>query len=97
MRLTAFDDDQALLNSIMAGAAGYALKQIRGSDLVGTVRTVAFDQPLLNRSPLIAVGRCCCRHRCCQLTLSGGQRVTKVPRRHGDTGPPWTMPRTSTN
>ena len=35
------------------------------------------------RSPLLAVGRCCCYHRCCQLTLSGGQRVTKVPRRHG--------------
>jgi hypothetical protein len=35
------------------------------------------------RSPLLAVGRCSCCHRCCQLTLSGGQRVTKVPRRHG--------------
>ena len=35
------------------------------------------------RSPLLAVGRCCCYHRCCQLTLSGGQWVTKVPRRHG--------------
>ncbi|HYB15076.1 MAG TPA: response regulator transcription factor, partial [Streptosporangiaceae bacterium] len=33
---------------IMAGAAGYVLKQIRGSDLVGAVRTVASGQSLLD-------------------------------------------------
>ena len=39
--LTSFDDDDALFDAIMAGAAGYVLKQIRGTDLVGAVRTVA--------------------------------------------------------
>ena len=46
---TAFSDDQALLDSIMAGAAGYLLKQIRGSDLVGVVRTAASGRSLLPR------------------------------------------------
>jgi two-component system, NarL family, response regulator DevR len=45
---TAFSDDQALLDSIMAGAAGYVLKQVRGSDLADAVRTVASGQSLLN-------------------------------------------------
>jgi DNA-binding NarL/FixJ family response regulator len=39
--LTSFGDDRALLGAIMAGAAGYVLKQTCGSDLVGAVRTVA--------------------------------------------------------
>jgi DNA-binding NarL/FixJ family response regulator len=45
---TAFGDDQALLDSILAGAAGYMLKQVRGSDLVGAVRAAASGQSLLN-------------------------------------------------
>jgi DNA-binding NarL/FixJ family response regulator len=49
LMFTAFSDDQALLDSIMAGAAGYVLKQIRGSDLVGAVRMAASGQPLLSR------------------------------------------------
>ena len=48
LMLTAFTDDQALLASIMAGAAGYVLKQIRGCDLVGAVRLVASGQSLLD-------------------------------------------------
>jgi DNA-binding NarL/FixJ family response regulator len=36
-----FGDDDAMFDAIMAGAAGHVLKQIRGSDLVGAVRTVA--------------------------------------------------------
>jgi DNA-binding NarL/FixJ family response regulator len=47
LMLTAFGDDQAQLDAIMAGAAGYVLKQIRGSDLVGAVRTVASGRSLL--------------------------------------------------
>jgi len=39
--LTSFDDDDALFSAIMAGASGYVLKQIRGTDLVTTVRQVA--------------------------------------------------------
>lgn len=46
--LTSFDDDDALLDSIMAGAAGYVLKQIKGSDLVAAVRTVASGQSMLD-------------------------------------------------
>lgn len=41
LMLTSYGDDQALLGAIMAGAAGYVLKQTCGSDLVGAVRTVA--------------------------------------------------------
>jgi DNA-binding NarL/FixJ family response regulator len=48
LMLTAFSDDQALLDSIMAGAAGYVLKQVRGSDLAVAVRTVASGQSLLS-------------------------------------------------
>lgn len=39
--LTSFDDDEALFSAIMAGAAGYVLKQVRGQDFVETVRRVA--------------------------------------------------------
>ena len=46
--LTAFSDDEALLDSIMAGAAGYVLKQIRGSDLAGAVRMAASGRSLLD-------------------------------------------------
>lgn len=46
--LTSFDDDEALLDAILAGAAGYVIKQIRGSDLVGAVRTVASGGSLLD-------------------------------------------------
>src|ERR1700741_4149476 len=45
---TSFGDDEALFDAIMAGAAGYVLKQIRGTDLVGAVRTVASGQSLLD-------------------------------------------------
>jgi DNA-binding NarL/FixJ family response regulator len=48
LMLTAFSDDEALLDSTMAGAAGYLLKQVRGSDLVAAVRTVASGQSMLH-------------------------------------------------
>jgi DNA-binding NarL/FixJ family response regulator len=48
LMFTAFGDDQALLDAIMAGAAGYVLKQVRGSDLVGAVRAAASGRSLLN-------------------------------------------------
>jgi two-component system, NarL family, response regulator DevR len=50
LMLTSFDDEEALLDSIMAGASGYVLKQIQGSDLVAAVRTVARGQSLLDPS-----------------------------------------------
>jgi two-component system, NarL family, response regulator DevR len=49
--LTSFEDDEALFAAIMAGAAGYVLKQIRGNDLVDTVRRVAAGQSMLD--PLV--------------------------------------------
>jgi two-component system response regulator DevR len=48
LMLTSFADDEALLGAVIAGAAGYALKQIRGSDLVGSVRRVATGESLLD-------------------------------------------------
>ncbi len=48
LMLTSFGDDDALFGAVMAGAAGYVLKQIHGSDLVGAVRTVASGQSLLD-------------------------------------------------
>jgi DNA-binding NarL/FixJ family response regulator len=48
LMLTSFDDDDALLDAILAGASGYVLKQIKGSDLVTAVRTVASGQSMLD-------------------------------------------------
>ncbi|MFB4320576.1 response regulator [Actinomadura sp. 21ATH] len=48
LMLTSFDDEDALFDAVMAGAAGYVLKQIHGSDLVGAVRTVAAGGSLLD-------------------------------------------------
>ena len=48
LMLTSFGDDEALFDAIMAGAAGYVLKQIRGTDLVGAVRTIAAGRSLLD-------------------------------------------------
>lgn len=46
--LTSYDDDEALFSAIMAGAAGYILKQVRGNDLVDTVRRVAAGESTLD-------------------------------------------------
>jgi len=46
--LTSYDDDEALFGAIMAGAAGYILKQILGTDLIDTVRRVAAGQSMLD-------------------------------------------------
>jgi len=46
--LTSYEDDEALFAAIMAGAAGYVLKQIKGTDLVDAVRRVAAGQSLLD-------------------------------------------------
>ncbi len=46
--LTSYDEDQALFSAIMAGASGYVLKDIRGTDLVDGIRRVAAGQSLLD-------------------------------------------------
>ena len=48
LMLTSYGDDQALFGAIMAGAAGYVLKQTAGSDLVKAVRTVASGGSMLD-------------------------------------------------
>src|SRR5690606_12186150 len=53
--LTSFDDDDALFAAIMAGAAGYILKQVRGNDFVDIVRRVAAGQSMLDPAVTAAV------------------------------------------
>ena len=44
--LSAFDDEVAIVESILAGASGYVLKQIKGGDIVNAVRMVASGESL---------------------------------------------------
>jgi two-component system response regulator DevR len=48
--LTSYDDDDALFAAIMAGASGYVLKQVRGTDLIDMIRRVAAGQSTLDPS-----------------------------------------------
>jgi len=48
LMLTSYSDDEALFESVMAGAAGYVLKELRGADLVQAIRTVAAGGSLLD-------------------------------------------------
>jgi DNA-binding NarL/FixJ family response regulator len=48
LMLTSYSDDQALFDSLMAGASGYVLKEIRGSALVDAVRQIAGGKSLLD-------------------------------------------------
>ncbi len=48
LMLTSFSDDEALFQAIMAGAAGYLLKQIKGPDIVDAITRVAAGQSLLD-------------------------------------------------
>jgi DNA-binding NarL/FixJ family response regulator len=48
LMLTSFSDDEALVDAAMAGAQGYALKQLRGTDIVAMVRSIAAGQRVLD-------------------------------------------------
>lgn len=48
LMLTSFADDEALFAAIMAGAAGFVLKQVRGTDLIDGIRRVAAGESLLD-------------------------------------------------
>jgi two-component system response regulator DevR len=50
LMLTSYADDEALFDAIMAGAAGYVLKQVRGDELIAGIRRVASGQSLLDPS-----------------------------------------------
>lgn len=53
--LTSFADDEALFASIMAGASGYVLKQVKGGELVRAIRTVGRGESLLDPAVTNAV------------------------------------------
>jgi DNA-binding NarL/FixJ family response regulator len=53
--LTSYDDHEALAASVLAGAAGYILKQIHGPDLADAVRRVAAGESLLDREAVAAL------------------------------------------
>jgi DNA-binding NarL/FixJ family response regulator len=55
LMLTSHSDDEALFGAIMAGAAGYLLKQVGGTDLVEAIRTVAAGGSLLDAKVTTAV------------------------------------------
>jgi DNA-binding NarL/FixJ family response regulator len=55
LMLTSFADDEALFASIMAGASGYVLKQVRSGELVRAIRSVGAGQSLLDPSVTTAV------------------------------------------
>jgi DNA-binding NarL/FixJ family response regulator len=55
LMLTSFADDEALFASIMAGAAGYVLKQVRSGELVRAIRSVGAGQSLLDPSVTASV------------------------------------------
>lgn len=46
--LTSFDDDEALATAILAGAAGYLLKDIKGNGLIEAIRKVAAGEQLID-------------------------------------------------
>jgi two-component system response regulator DevR len=50
LMLTSYADDEALVDSVMAGAAGYVLKQVGEFDLVDAIRRVGSGQSLLSES-----------------------------------------------
>jgi two-component system response regulator DevR len=54
--LTAYDDDEAIYAAVIAGAAGYVLKDIRGTGLIESVRRVAAGESLLDASLTAKIG-----------------------------------------
>jgi two-component system response regulator DevR len=48
LMLTSFDEDEALFNAIVAGASGYVLKDVRGTDLIDAIRRAAAGESLLD-------------------------------------------------
>jgi DNA-binding NarL/FixJ family response regulator len=77
LMLTSFGDDEALLDAVMAGAAGYVLKQIRGTDLVGAVRAVASGKSMI------------CPDTAGRLLARAGEQVRAADPLAGLTGQEW--------
>ena len=69
--LTSFEDDQALVEASLAGAAGYVLKQVKGSELLSSIRLVGTGRILLDRATVRLALR--------RLRESGGSVVGELP------------------
>jgi two-component system, NarL family, response regulator DevR len=76
--LTSYADDEALFSSIMAGASGFVLKQVRGADLVGAIREVAAGRSLLDPS---VTARVLARLRDGATAGPGGDQLTEQERK----------------
>lgn len=57
LMITSFDDEDAMLGAVEAGASGFVLKQVRGADLARAVRRVAGGEVLLDRAGTEAAAR----------------------------------------
>ncbi len=55
LMLTSYADDEALLGAILAGASGYALKDIKGEDLLNTIRIIARGDSTLDAHAAVRV------------------------------------------
>ena len=55
LMLTSFTDEQAMMDAILAGAAGYVIKDIKGLDLVSAIRTVGVGRSLLDNRAAAAL------------------------------------------
>ena len=55
LMLTSYSDEEAVMGSIMAGASGYLLKEIRSQEIVDAIRSVGFGQSLLDPSVTASV------------------------------------------
>ncbi|MFF2654434.1 response regulator [Streptomyces sp. NPDC058045] len=80
LMLTCFDDEEALVDSIMAGASGYVLKEVGGGELVHAVRTVASGESMLDPR---TTSRVLARLRDCEC---GADRAAEADGEHGLTG-----------
>ena len=88
--LTSFNDDEALFDAIMAGASGYVLKEVRGADLIESVRRVAAGHSLLD--PLATARvlerlRNPPRGRADRIAVAAGVGHPRPPRRRADQPP----------
>ena len=71
--LTSLCDDQAMLDAVLAGASGYVLKQIRGNDLVASIRRVAAGESLLDAEMTETI-----RRRINEVTEEPGERLARL-------------------
>ena len=92
--LTSFDDDRAMLSAVMAGAAGYVLKEIKGRGLLDAIHRVATGETLISERAARATvnerlsgltmhhcGSSRARSAACSTASARGRRTARSPRR----------------